>query len=224
MQEGSSGGAADFQFVMEHRIVNFMMLTAEQNHLRWQIEEVSFRCLHAIEYFDGVTGFDPGNGDYWRFSQNCFGETACLNWCHIFNSDKNDPVHYRNLFGDDQLMPLGEHFSYENTKQRLIKSADLNETSYLVFREEMIDFRNKFAAHREFTIGSIRFPQLDHARAMCLEMREILKETVEAELLLDPKNMDLKYIKKHFLSQSNQWLLKKCKRELAQLKKSIHSD
>ncbi len=125
-----------------------MRLTEEQRELRWQIEVVCYRCLHAVEYFDGVT--EMGNNKFWMFTQNCYGEIACLLWCHIFNSRSNDPIHYWNLFGEDRLSGLGSGFLLPSVQQRLWSVAELDAGSYEQFRKEVVDFRNSYVSHREY--------------------------------------------------------------------------
>ena len=188
-----------------------MILTESQRELREQMEIVAYRCLHAIVYFDGVTGKD---GDFWRFTQNCYGEIACLNWCHLFNSRNNDPVHYWKLFGEDRLADLGEKYSYDEVKARFLNCAGLNEKECKDFRISVVDFRNKFTSHREYKGGPITFPRLEIARLMCLEMRNLLEDTVKSELLNAPHDLDLEEFLNHFKKQSNNSLLKKCEQEV----------
>lgn len=188
-----------------------MILTDSQRELRWQMEIVSFRCLHSIAYFDASTGKDC---DFWQFTQNCYGEIACLNWCHLFNSRKKDPVHYWNLFGEDQLINLGEQYSYENIKHRLLSVARLNEDEYVLFRKEVVDFRNMHTSHREYDSNHIIFPRLDIARLMCLEMRVILQDTAVSELVISPNDIDLHDLKRYYDEKNNNWLLKKCRRDI----------
>lgn len=194
-----------------------LILSKELNDLRWQMDEVTFRCIHAVEYFNGITGIDAKPSDYWRFSQNCFGEAACLLWCHFFNSENNDPVHYRKLFGDEELKKLGAEFTHERVKARLCNAAKISEQQYVEFRTDAINFRNQYVAHREFTINTIKFPRIDIARDMCLELRLVLRDTVDAELKQTPDCPELLGLRNHFSEQSNDWLLKKCRREVEAL-------
>lgn len=177
-----------------------MILNDEQRNLRWQLEVVSYRGLHAIEFFHAVTG----RGDnFWKFTQNCYGEAACLNWCHIFNNWNNDSTHYRNLFGDGKLSDLDSSFAFDSVQQRLWKVAHLDKSTYPLFRQKVIDLRNKYIAHRDYEIGTINFPDTNIIRAMFLEMRLILEETVIQELAKNPNDKDLKGLLAYYSDHQN---------------------
>lgn len=187
--------------------VKTMRFSDQQRVLRDQIEVVCYRFLHAESFFRIVTGRDQ---TYWVFSQNCFGETACLLWCHLFNSRNNDPVHYWKLFGENQLAPLSETFRYEAVKQRLLSAAGFDNESYAIYRQQVVDFRNKYVSHREYEVGSIIFPDLKRAASMVLELRVLLEETVRAELNQNPEDVKLIELVEFYDSHGNDFLLQKC--------------
>lgn len=184
-----------------------MRLSDQQRALREQIEVVSYRFLHAESFFRIITGRDQ---TYWVFSQNCFGETACLLWCHLFNSRNNDPVHYWKLFGEDRLEPLSAAFGYKAVKKRLLAAAGFDYGSYDVYRQQVIDFRNKYVSHREYEKGSITFPDLKRAASMVLELRVLLEETVQVEHDQNPEDGELIELMEYYHSHGNDFLLQKC--------------
>ena len=51
----------------------------------------------------------------------------------------------------------------------------MTEKGYLSFRQDVKDFRDKFVAHREIN-RRLRFPDIDIARDMCLELRNIFRD------------------------------------------------
>lgn len=163
-------------------------LDSDQRKLRDQMEIVAYRFLHAETYFRKSTGRTE---TFWVFSQNCYGEVACLLWCHLFNSYDNDPVHYKNLFGGDRLKILSPGFTYDSVKARLLKAASMDDASYIAYREQVKAFRDKFVAHREFLLKTIIFPDLKPASAMIQELRRVLEETVREELILNPSDHEL---------------------------------
>lgn len=159
--------------------VNNMRLTEEQRELRWQMENIAYMGIRVIEYFNGITG---NGGEFWMITQNCYGEKACHMWCQLFNS-YSDPTHYTKLFGDDRLIELDPLLSFANVRDRLIASTGLSHAEYDVFRGTVIDFRNKYSAHREYDSENVTFPELDLALLMLHEIRDILKLSIEKELI-----------------------------------------
>ncbi len=190
------------------------MLSETQRELRWQMEIVAYTGIHAIKYFNGVTG--NGN-EFWKFTQNCYGERACHLWCQLFNSYYKDPTHYKNLFGEKELENLGSSFNYSNVKKRIIKSTGLNEKEYMVFRESLINFRNKYSAHREFENDNILFPNLDIALLMFYELRDIIFETVKSELN-KCDDTDVKDFHNYYKYNSKNDIVRKCKNDISQIR------
>jgi len=187
-----------------------MILTTEQRELRWQLEMVAFMGIHAIEYFNGVTGKGT---EFWMFTQNCYGERSCHLWCQLFNSYNKEPTHYYKLFGNDLLVGLGDSFSYENVKYNVIKSTALDEKEFVLFRKSVIDFRNKYAAHREYETEAIEFPELNVALEMFHKLRDILSETVIAEDNNDDE--DLNDLHKYYRENSRIDLTRKCRNDVS---------
>jgi hypothetical protein len=149
------------------------------------------------------------------FTQNCYGEIACLLWCHIFNSRNKDPIHYWTLFGEDRLSGLGPTFLFTSVQQRLWSVAELDASNYEQFRDEVVTFRNGYVAHRDYERGSVTFPRLDKVRAMCLEMRLILEKTVHAELQVNRKDSDLKHLMQYYSEHQNDLVIRKVRDEIS---------
>jgi hypothetical protein len=187
------------------------MLDSAQHLLRDQMETVSLRFLHAETYFRVTTGDES---TFWTFSQNCFGEVACLLWCHLFNSWNNDPVHHKKLFGDDNLVTLSPSFSTAAVRQRLLRAASLDEIGYDKYRTAVTDFRNEFVAHRDYQRVTITFPDLKIASAMIQELRLVLEETVRAEYHLCPDDSKLCELIEYYDAHKNADVISKCEREV----------
>ena len=178
--------------------------------LIYKMEAVSQRCVFAVEYFNAIT--DKGS-EFWAFTQNCYGEMACLLWCHLFKSYK-DGLHYKNLFGNDALINIGKAFSYDEVRARLLQSISLTEKEYSAFRKEVIDFRDKFVAHKEASNKGLIFPQIDITKDMCLELRNIFTDLYNAAMKKAPQNTEIQNWVTFYKWYSNDWLIKKCKNEL----------
>ena len=191
-----------------------MVLSEQQRGLRWQIEWIAFMGIHSVLYFDGVTHED---GDFWIFTQKCYGEKAVSLWCQLFNSYQKDPTHYHNLFGEDQMAILGDQFSYKNVKARLVEASGFKEEEYPAYRETVVNFRNRYSSHRDYEIGSIIFPELKHALLMFKEIRTILEESVLIESSRS-ENGELSELKEYFQINSNQNVEYLCQENIARIK------
>jgi hypothetical protein len=187
-----------------------MRLDSADRLLREQVEVVSFRFLYAEAYFRAATGH---NETFWKFSQNCYGEVAILLWCHLFNSYNKDPVHYKNLFGGDKLVPLSKLFATSAVRARLLTAASLDEVSYADYREAVKVFRDKYVAHREYLQGAVTFPDLKIAASMIRELRVILEETVVEELRVNPGDPELEELAVYYEDHQNDALVLRCNRD-----------
>ncbi len=116
--------------------------------------------------------------DLWGFSQNCFGEIAVLQWCHVFNS-YSDCTHFTKLFDDPTISALGDPFTSDAVRSRLYSAGGFQGgDDYAQFRQSMVAFRNTCAAHWDYNEVAT-FPDLDKALAVAVEMRNGLKVLVE---------------------------------------------
>ena len=184
-----------------------MILNAAQRLLRDQMEVVAYRFLHAETYFHKTTAREEV---FWRFTQNCYGEVACLLWCHLFNNRDNDPVHYTKLFGNDQLLGLSSRFSTQAVREHLMGAANLNEATYSVYRDQVKAFRDQYVAHRDYQRGSVIFPDLRPASAMVQALRKLLEESVHAELRGNPGDAELEELVIYYEDHQNKVVLSGC--------------
>ena len=182
----------------------------QQIKLIFQIDTVAHRCIRAVIYFDATTG---KGANFWAFTQNCYGEIACLNWCHIFKSYSNDPAHYNNLFGNDALIHIDQKFAHAQVKQQLIMSICSNEVEYEQFRKQVVDFRNKYVSHRDYHQGSITFPNLNKAKKECELIRDILRDCVSVAAQIDPEYAELEELNEHLTWNNNQQLVNECEED-----------
>lgn len=151
------------------------MLHDDQRNLIWQIDAACRKCIRAVMHFHAVTGKTP---EVWTFLQNCLGEIAVIQWCYVFNNYK-DSTHFKQLFDDRVITAIDSEFSVDRIRDRLYAAVGLTVDQYVSFREEMVEFRNKYAAHRDFEKKGVVFPDLDIAMNLCVEMRNILRELVD---------------------------------------------
>lgn len=172
-------------------------------------------CIHAVYLFDSATG----KGEkMWVFTQNCFGNIAAIQWCHIFNNYK-DHTHFKQLFGRSDLPPTKGDFSLDTVRTRIWDAGGFTKSTFSVFREEMKTFRDKWAAHRDATVKDVVFPNIDNAMSTCFEMRNILREFVSDILTgsLNRKDLNLKYLLEKY---NNSFIRRQYEREASQLKRA----
>lgn len=189
-----------------------MQLTEKQRELRWQMENIAYMGIYAIEYFNGVTG---KGGDFWMVTQNCYGEKACHMWCQLFNS-YNDPTHYKKLFGEDGLLRLDPSLSFKYVRDRLIASTGLCRDEYNLYRDTVINFRNKYSAHREYDSENVKFPDLDLALLMFHELRDILKFSIDKELI-NCSDKDISGQRLYYEMNSRNDLQRRCRNDISKI-------
>ncbi len=190
------------------------MLTDAQCKLIWQIDTACRKCIRAALYFNALTDKTP---ELWTFSQNCFGEIAIIQWCHVFNNYK-DHTHFCQLFGDSAISAIDTQFSINKVRDRLCVAIDLTTEQYTSFRQEVVDFRNSYAAHMDFEKKGVIFPDLNRAMKLCVEMRDIIRQLVVKSVTTkcSQELQDLKYL---LTSYDNNQQLRFFRMEAEHLKK-----
>lgn len=191
-----------------------MQPDAARVNIMVRMEGVACRCVYAVQYFEAVSKLD---NEFWAFTQNCFGEMACLYWCHLFNS-WDDDLHYTKVFGRDALQNLSEEFSCRSVKERICKAAGLDNSGYDSFRTSVVNIRDKYIAHKDETATTLNFPDINLVGLMCLEFREVLAECFCAAAIVDPHNSDYQNWRNYFKGRPRAWLLRKCENELLHAK------
>lgn len=134
------------------------------------IENILYRLIKYQHYFELCSGH---KGNFWPATQNLFGESVVLFWCHIFGSDK-DQTHFKNFFTDEECSV----FSFKAVKKRMISTMELSEQEYEKFWKEVKDCRDKFISHKELN-RLIKLPDIDLCRIQAEELRNILSEYSE---------------------------------------------
>ena len=190
------------------------MLTDAQHNLIWQIDTACRKCIRAVLYFNAVTGKTP---ELWTFSQNCFGEIAAIQWCHVFNKYK-DCTHFSQLFGDPTIAAIDSKFTLDNVRTRLRATIGLTHDQYTAFRQQLVDFRNLYAAHWDYEKKGVDFPDLDMAMTLCVEMRDILRQVV-VKAVSDKSRQKLQDLRCLLTSYDNEQQLRFFRLEAEHLKK-----
>jgi hypothetical protein len=90
-----------------------------------------FRLLH--EEFDNLIKF--GSQEFWVLTINAHYFQAINLWCMVFGTNKNE-THWKKI-------GLKEDF-----KSVILSSLDLDDVTYSTYWSSVVDWRNKYSAHR----------------------------------------------------------------------------
>lgn len=191
------------------------ILTRSQLDLIWNIEISCRRCVRGARYFNAL----PKSKDRrWAYTQNCFGGISIVFWCQIFGSD-SEPTHYSRLFAENTMLPV----SRNDVATRLRQATGMTGSAYKEFWQGIKDARDKFFVHNEFdTEDRPSFPDLDLMAKVCLEMRMVLHEILDA-----CTSEDVKFQKRivHWISHfTNDVFLKDVEGDLPQLQKEASTN
>lgn len=189
-------------------------ISDEKLNLLWQMEIVCYKCIHTVIYCEGLIG--KGESEFWKLTQNCYGEAASLAWCQVFK-DKNEPVYYKHLFEVNGIEGFSAKYQYSNVSASILASIGLTEPEYKDFKAQVVKFRNKYVAHREFEIGSVKFPKVDHLKKTCFHLRSLFIDLIKDGLMEDPENNKLLGLLDHFNAFTNERIERRCKKHLEQL-------
>ena len=78
--------------------------------------------------------------EFWSNTIDAHILQAIILWCMVFGSDKN-PTHWKKLTDNNELQ--------EGFRKKLFRKTGFNQQSWNEYWENMVSFRNKYAAHRE---------------------------------------------------------------------------
>ncbi|MFD2614731.1 hypothetical protein [Paenibacillus gansuensis] len=85
------------------------------------------------QMFDELTA--SGSPEFWFYTINAHYFQAINLWCMVFGTNKNE-THWRNLG------------IQENLGHRIISSLGITESIYRAYWESVVEWRNKYSAHR----------------------------------------------------------------------------
>ena len=170
------------------------MVNKETLDLFANIYNAAYRCIIYTHYFEMVDKDieDKRNKNkeykFWIAVQNTFADEACLYWTHVFGSHKKDNhLHYKHFFGRADVLALGQEFSKESVKKRILSVIGYDNNKYDEFWGNVKLCRNKFLAHKDIHVRFI-YPDLIICRKMTEELLAIFKELLEKWLPEDKYN------------------------------------
>jgi hypothetical protein len=97
--------------------------------------------------------------EFWTLTIDAHLLRAVTNWCMVFGSDKTEPTHWK------QLSITDSKALYKSFREGLLEATDFNPHAWRQYWKSVVDFRNKYAVHRELEFNS-PVPKFDKALAV----------------------------------------------------------
>jgi len=93
---------------------------------------------------------------FWVDTSDAHLLQACIYWCMVFGSDGTNPTHWKRLAAAESEALL------ESFRSGLQATLRISASEWKAYRDEMVSFRNSYAAHHELDRLS-PLPMLDRA-------------------------------------------------------------
>jgi len=181
------------------------------------LENIALRCIYSEYYFTMTTDHD---GEFWPIVQNSLGESVCILWAHVFGN-RSDDLHYSNFFNRDNVKSIGNKYTAESIKERILLKIDMNEAEYKLFWQEVKECRDMYVAHKQISATSIIFPYIDKCRIMMEEIRNILEELMNHWNESNPNIDEIMNFVEYYAWNKNKYLLSKSSKAFEKDIKSI---
>ena len=81
--------------------------------------------------------------EFWTLTIDAHLLSAVTDWCMVFGSDRSGPTHWK------QLSIADSKELYKSFREGLFESSNLNSHTWRQYWQRVVDFRNKYAVHRE---------------------------------------------------------------------------
>jgi len=140
------------------------------------------RFIYHLTYYrtlnEGYTKRRMRN-EFWYMTIEAHLFTATMNWCMIFGSDGCNPTHWKQLSLNEQER-LAQSF-----REGLLQEIELDEKHWRRYWKSMINFRNKFVAHRELHFSD-PVPNFDTALAVAYYYDRWVRKIISPYTLGEP--------------------------------------
>ena len=136
---------------------------------------------HLTYYRALLTGYrERGLQDeFWTLTIDAHLLRATINWCMVFGSDKTNPTHWKRLSAKESEK------LYKSFRSGLSQETGLNEQQWQRYRNSMVDFRNKYAAHREWNFNN-PVPNFDIALAVAYHYDNWVRNVISPDVFDEP--------------------------------------
>lgn len=143
---------------------------------------IAKRILYHLSYYRALHNAYQKHGlecEFWTHTIDAHLLQAAILWCMIFGSDGCNPTHWKNLTSD-QSDELKRSF-----RDGLPKSTGIDWKHWKKYHKEMVDFRNKFAAHREPEYKEA-IPNFDIAFKVVYYYDHWIREVIAPDVMEEP--------------------------------------
>lgn len=133
---------------------------------------IEYKELHSLyqEYKDG--------NSFWKYILDANLLQATIYWCMIFGADSSNPIHWKNLNTDKK------DFIREDFRKNLLSSLNIKEKQWDNYWKEVVNFRDKFVAHRELNFNE-PVPYFDTAFKVALFYDEWVRKLIYPDYMED---------------------------------------
>ena len=142
--------------------------------VKWFVYHLTYYRVLSIGYKERAL-----KNEFWTLTIDAHLLRATINWCMVFGSDKNNPTHWKRLSGKEAEK------LYQSYRCGLSEATGLNEQQCRTYCKSMIDFRDKYAAHREPNYD-IPVPNFDIALAVAYHYDDWIRKVIAPDILDEP--------------------------------------
>lgn len=133
------------------------------------------RCIRCARYFQATSGKTL---DFFKFSQNCFGELAIMHWATLFGNENSESTHFKIFFSrKDVLDVLETNDLISELKADFLSRMEFSEDQYQDFWCNACRVRNRFIAHRD-ELSDLRFPDVLKMSVQCFVLRKYMQKVL----------------------------------------------
>jgi hypothetical protein len=117
--------------------------------------------------------------EFWTCTIDAHLLQAAILWCMIFGAHGCNPVHWKKL-SEGESKELEESF-----RQGLLAQTGMTEAKWKNYWDDMTDFRNKYAAHRELDYEE-PVPEFDSALKVAYYYDRWIREVISPDIFEEP--------------------------------------
>ncbi|MCX7155247.1 MAG: hypothetical protein NTW45_02220 [Rhodocyclales bacterium] len=118
--------------------------------------------------------------EFWTLTIDAHLLRATINWCMVFGSDQSNPTHWK------QLAIAESKTLHRSFREGLFRTTGLERDTWQQYWKGMINFRNKYAAHRELEYAS-PVPNFDTALAVAYYYDNWVREVIFPDTFAEPR-------------------------------------
>ena len=145
--------------------------------------EVLVSFIHHLAYYWTLSRAYEDlqlKSEFWKWTIDAHILRAIIDWCMIFGTDSNE-LHWKRVAADDHAQSV--------FRSHLLNALGLTHDQWSHFRSNMMEFRNKYAAHRNMPYPPT--PTMDTALRVVTTYDEWFRHSVNA--IFDEPSLQERY-------------------------------